>query len=938
MTIIDKVSSVTAACRNQLYKPMAPSTGDKDTGSPIWSMVSSPAKTSLGPVPGAAVYSSSYVPEKTVASEQNDPPLAVPGDGINPPQKILFPAEKLRLKWQRMQKVGAGLQNLGNTCFVNSVLQCLTYTAPLANYMLTREHSKTCREQDFCMMCVMQAHVTQALCNSGGVIKPTSVINDLRRIAKHFRYGSQEDAHEFLRYTVEEMQKSCLKGCSNLDRHTQTTTFVHQIFGGCLRSRVKCLNCKSVSDTYDEYLDIPLEIKTSHSVTKALEQFVKAEQLDGDNAYNCSKCKQLVTATKRFTVHRISNVLTLSLKRFASFSGGKLSKEIKYPEYLNIRPFTSNPHGEPIMYSLYAVLVHTGLSCHTGHYFCYVKASNDQWYLMNDSIVSSADIRTVLNQQAYLLFYIRSQNVQCGDSPYSHQSASPNSPQPSSSHQVGGTKSDFIGPQQMIKNAKNMNGNRSPKTSLNGNGINGNILKRCIGPLPMNRQMTVNGKKQKIIVNINKPLPAQEISSDAKQNGPSQSTSAPPSTSDLPYKLKRGPLASASPAVSSTVLVPYGAESEEESEEESKGVRKGRFSADLVNTSVITNGHATIDLNGNSVLTEEEPASKSNQTDQEVHESTDAAGPVKHNGSVEVDLQTVTKEETAAAISYHPESERSEVEELLQNTENLNLAVDPGGLPEHNAGDYEEHQNGSSPSSVPVEHQREASTTPQDVKNGNDYTCHNGHSDRKHVRSERSRSVHERDSRKRELYSRSRDSCKYDRHKYYHSDEYRHRNNFSRESESHRSHGRHRSKSRGRMDDPYRYLSRRDRSHSRERNHYSRHQRWDHFHSSYRDDRDRVSYENRDDHYRDSKYHRNDWYYHSRDRRDHGYSSKHSHYSSFSRHSDSHHHHGKFNHQHYDNSKKRKPEYSSSTGEDYYEPDCKKRVNSMEERKVTVKT
>lgn len=29
-------------------------------------------------------------------------------------------------------------------------------------------------------------------------------------IAKHFRYGSQEDAHEFLRYTVDAMQKSCL--------------------------------------------------------------------------------------------------------------------------------------------------------------------------------------------------------------------------------------------------------------------------------------------------------------------------------------------------------------------------------------------------------------------------------------------------------------------------------------------------------------------------------------------------------------------------------------------------------------------------------------------------------------------------------------------------------------------------------------------------------
>ncbi|XP_056392001.1 ubiquitin carboxyl-terminal hydrolase 42 isoform X2 [Hyla sarda] len=903
MTIIDKVSSVTAACRNQLYKPMAPSSGDKDTA------------------------------------------LAIPGDGINPPQKILFPAEKLRLRWQRIQKVGAGLQNLGNTCFVNSVLQCLTYTAPLANYMLTREHSKTCREQEFCMMCVMQSHVAQALCNSGGVIKPNSVINDLRRIAKHFRYGSQEDAHEFLRYTVEEMQKSCLRGCSNLDRHTQTTTFVHQIFGGCLRSRVKCLNCKSVSDTYDEYLDIPLEIKTSHSVTKALEQFVKAEQLDGDNAYNCSKCKQLVTATKKFTIHRISNVLTLSLKRFASFSGGKLSKEIKYPEYLNIRPFTSNPHGEPIMYSLYAVLVHTGLSCHTGHYFCYVKASNDQWYLMNDSVVSSADIRTVLNQQAYLLFYIRSQNVQGGDAPYSHQSASPNSPQPSSSHQVGGTKSDFIGPQQIMKNIKSINGNRSPKISLNGSGINGNIIKRCIGPSPMNRQMTLNGKKPKIIVNINKPLPAQGMSSsETKLNTSAQSTSvatAPSSAIDLPYKLNRGPLASVNPVVSSTTLVPYGAESSEESEEESKGVRKRKFCENLVIGSVF-NGHSTIDLPGNSVV-KEEAASKYNPVDQDTFGSTNGSSSLKLNGSIEVDLQTVTKEETVA-ISHHPESERPEVEKILQNTEDSNMDVDLGVRPEPSVANSEKPQNGLSPSSVSVDHQREACTTPQDVKNGSDYTSHNGHSDRKHARSERSCSRHERDSRKSEQHSRSRDSSKYDRYKHHHNDEFRHRNNFSRGSESsHRNHGRHRSRSRGKMDDYYRYQSRRDRSHSRERNYYSRHQQWDHFHSSYRDDRDRVSY-NRDNHYRDSRHYRNDWYDHARDRRDHGYSSKYSHYSS-SRHSDSYHYHGRFNHhEHYENGKRKFEHSSCAAGEDY-EPDCKRKGNSvekqtfrMEEKKITIKT
>ncbi|XP_068193552.1 ubiquitin carboxyl-terminal hydrolase 36 isoform X2 [Antennarius striatus] len=328
-------------------------------------------------------------------------------DGIPAPQKMLFPGNKLTLKWERVYRVGAGLHNLGNTCFLNSTVQCLTYTPPLANYLLSKEHRSACHQSGFCMICIMQNHIIQAFANTGNAIKPVTFIRDLKKIARHFRFGSQEDAHEFLRYTIDAMQKACLNGYPKLDRQTQATTLVHQIFGGYLRSRVKCSICKSVSDTYDPYLDIAVEIRQAANIVRALELFVKPDVLSGENAYMCAKCKKKVPATKRFTVHRASNVLTLSLKRFANFSGGKITKDVGYPEFLNIRPYMSQSSGDPVMYGLYAVLVHSGYSCHAGHYYCYVKASNGQWYQMNDSMVHSSNIKVVLNQQAYVLFYLR---------------------------------------------------------------------------------------------------------------------------------------------------------------------------------------------------------------------------------------------------------------------------------------------------------------------------------------------------------------------------------------------------------------------------------------------------------------------------------------------------------------------------------------------------
>ncbi|KAK2866276.1 hypothetical protein Q7C36_002332 [Tachysurus vachellii] len=181
-------------------------------------------------------------------------------------------------------------------------------------------------------------------------------------------------------------------------------------------------------------------------------------------------CKETVQASKRLSIHRNSNVLTVSLKRFDDFNGGKISKDVRYTEYFDLRPYMSQSHGEPQIYGLYAVLVHSGFSCYAGHYYCYVKASNGQWYQMNDSSVTPTNIQTVLNQQAYLLFYIKQGSTDLKNGDFNQKGFTPghSSPRPVTPKLNGHsyTSSTIIGPQlppTMLKNNSYVNDNGSSK-------------------------------------------------------------------------------------------------------------------------------------------------------------------------------------------------------------------------------------------------------------------------------------------------------------------------------------------------------------------------------------------------------------------------------------------------------------------------------------------
>lgn len=329
--------------------------------------------------------------------------------------KMIFPYEEFVkcFQYEILNVTPRGLVNCGNSCYANAVLQCLTCTKPLINYLLRQTHSRTGCAKDWCLTCELE-RLVMMLRQNGGPLSPVNILMYIRSLNTQIGDGSQEDAHEFLRLLVASMQSICLEGFGGenvVDPRLQDTTFIQHTFGGCLRSKVKCLRCHHESERYEKMMDLTLEIfGWVESLEDALTQFTSSEDLDGDNMYRCARCATYVRARKQLQIKEAPNILTIVLKRFQEGNYGKINKCITFPEMLDMIPFMTGTDDMPPLYMLYAVVVHldTSNASFSGHYISYVKDLQDNWYRVDDTEVQPVELSQVMLEGAYILFYMRS--------------------------------------------------------------------------------------------------------------------------------------------------------------------------------------------------------------------------------------------------------------------------------------------------------------------------------------------------------------------------------------------------------------------------------------------------------------------------------------------------------------------------------------------------
>ena len=305
-----------------------------------------------------------------------------------------------------------GLNNMGNTWFLNSTLQWLLNTTPLKNYLTSEIHSAKWKVKGNCPFWALEKLMIEVNTTTASKVTPKDIVNNLKKTWNQYKFGRQEDAHEFFVMFLQGILRASFGNSATLLKKYEHLTMLYRIFAGKLRSQVMCLSWSYCSNSYEPFLALSLDVSTASTFEEWIKRFWAPEILDGDNKYQCGGWDKLSKAKKRMTIFKPPRILTVQFMRFTAL-GKKINKFVQFPKSFNLRVFVSENVDTKIpreqqtdhIYNLYGIIVHAGQTWKSGHYYSFVR-NEEKWFMWNDEkITEIKDIDRVLKQNAYILFY-----------------------------------------------------------------------------------------------------------------------------------------------------------------------------------------------------------------------------------------------------------------------------------------------------------------------------------------------------------------------------------------------------------------------------------------------------------------------------------------------------------------------------------------------------
>lgn len=297
----------------------------------------------------------------------------------------------------------AGLKNLSNTCYLNSLLTQLFMNVEFRDFMLQLDLTEPDTSQKLLDETQkLFANMQETWLKS---VDPQGLVDTIRTYENEpIDVTIQMDVDEFYNLLFDRWEGQVV----DPEQKKKFRSF----FGGELVQQIKSKECSHISERLEPFSAIQCDIKGKASLEESLQAYVEGEIMQGDNKYSCTSCGRHVDAVKRACLKDVPNNLIFHLKRFdfdmITMMRNKINDEFQFPERIDMSPFKveylseQDNEVQPDIFELVGVLVHSG-TAESGHYYSYIRerptaGSSGSWVEFNDSDVSKFDESKIADQ------------------------------------------------------------------------------------------------------------------------------------------------------------------------------------------------------------------------------------------------------------------------------------------------------------------------------------------------------------------------------------------------------------------------------------------------------------------------------------------------------------------------------------------------------------